>query len=175
MYELTYRKFERGGPTFFKYTQMQSILILSSFVCVLLEFFYSFKPLFWCFSQSYDYLISAKIAWPSSFKISVFLSTETKQNIFFNISVFFVFTWVHWFVFISTFNLICFPAAIVFRLKRPKILLEMRESEAIFGTVFKRLGFYLTAIRTGNGAFSSAFSIRIAWTIGENALKSVRY
>ena len=55
---------------FFKFTQMQSISILSSFVhpCPFLaflcfvEFFYSLEPLFSYFSQFYDHLISAEIA-----------------------------------------------------------------------------------------------------------------
>ena len=32
MYKVTYRKFEKGGPTFFKLIRIQSTSILSSFV-----------------------------------------------------------------------------------------------------------------------------------------------
>ena len=59
MSKLTYCKFEKKWADVFQIYQMQSILILSSFVhaclflaflCIFLEFFYSFELLFWYFS-----------------------------------------------------------------------------------------------------------------------------
>ena len=62
-FDINWYKFEKRWANFFKFTQMQSILILSSFVhvpfwlsSVLFEFFFSLEPLF------YDHLISAVIA-----------------------------------------------------------------------------------------------------------------
>jgi len=60
MYKLPNHKFEKGGPMCFKFIQMQSTSILSSFFhyvpsclsCVLFEFFYSFDPFFWSLSGS---------------------------------------------------------------------------------------------------------------------------
>ena len=90
-------------------------------------------------------------------KVSVFLSTKTKQNTFAHTSVFVLFSPVHTnkFSFENAYYLMRFRLSST--LKRPKTLMETTVYDAFFVTVFKRLRFPLSTLETErlqNDAFS---------------------
>jgi len=78
------------------------------------------------------------------FKVSVFVSTKTKQNIFAHTSVFVLFSPLHTIAFSLENAYFSMRFCLSSTLKRPKTLIEATAYDAFFVTVFKSLRFHLS-------------------------------